>query len=148
MGETRFVADVMIGKLARRLRMLGFDVVYSNSLSDDDVVRIAEAEQRIILTRDTGLAARRIKVPLLLVASDHYEEQVRQVLTEFHLTEFKIFSRCIECNTLLRDADKEDVFERIPPYIYLTQKRFAECPSCKRVYWRGTHVDAMLKRLP
>jgi uncharacterized protein with PIN domain len=148
MGETRFVADVMIGKLARRLRMLGFDVVYSNSLSDDDVVRIAEAEQRIILTRDTGLAARRIKVPLLLVASDHCEEQVLQVLTEFHLTEFKIFSRCIECNTLLRDADKEDVFERIPPYIYLTQKRFAECPSCKRVYWRGTHVDAMLKRLP
>ena len=109
----KFVADVMVGKLARWLRVLGFDVAYSNVYEDD-----------------------------------HYKEQVRQVVREFDLKEFKVFSRCLECNTLLEEVDKEAVFEKVPPYVYLTQERFAMCASCGRVYWRGTHTDEMLKRSP
>jgi uncharacterized protein with PIN domain len=144
----KFIADVMVGKLARWLRILGFDVAYSNKYEDDEIIRIAEAEGRIILTRDVPMAARRMNAQSLLIASDHYKEQLRQVLETFSLKEFAVFSRCIECNTPLQDADKEAVFERVPPFVYLTQERFATCPSCNRVYWRGTHVDEILKRIP
>jgi uncharacterized protein with PIN domain len=143
----KFIADVMVGKLARWLRILGFDAAYSNKYADDELIRIAEAENRVILTRDRGLAARRISVPCLLIDSDHYKEQIRQVITAFSLADFKTFSRCIECNTELQTVDKEDVFERIPPFVYLTQQRFAMCPQCQRVYWHGTHAEGMLKRL-
>ena len=147
MDEVKFIADVMVGKLARWLRVLGFDVVYSNTFSDDEIVRLAVAENRIILTRDTGFASRRNLPQTLFVDSDHYKEQVRQVLRTFDLKEFKIFSRCVECNSPLQEVDKEAVFERVPPYVYLTQERFAACPLCERVYWRGTHTEKMMQRI-
>ena len=148
MAQMRFIVDVMVGKLARWLRILGFDVVHSNVFEDDDIVRIAEVEQRVILTRDSRLAARRrVRTQCVLVESGEHKEQVRQVLRTFGLTEFKVFSRCLECNTPLDPIEKEAVFERVPPYVYLTQDRFATCPSCKRIYWHGTHADDMLKRL-
>ena len=143
----KFIADVMVGKLARWLRILGFDVAYSNKFEDDELLRIAEGENRIILTRDRGLASRRMSAKCLLIASDNYKEQVRQVIAEFNLEHFDMFSRCIECNTELRQVDKEDVFERVPPFVYLTQERFAMCPSCGRVYWHGTHAAEILKQL-
>jgi uncharacterized protein len=142
-----FIADVMVGKLARWLRVLGFDVLYSNAYEDDELIRIAEAEDRVILTRDTRLAVRRMKARCVLIASDHYREQLQQVIRIFDLKDFNTLSRCIECNALLQAIDKEDVFERVPPFVYLTQERFAVCPSCNRVYWHGTHVSAILKRL-
>jgi uncharacterized protein with PIN domain len=138
----------MVGKLARWLRVLGVDVVYSNSYDDDTIVRLAESENRVILTRDTGLIARRMQAKYLFIQSDHYKEQVRLVLRAFDINEFKVFSRCLECNTPLQSADKEEVFERIPPFVYLTQDRFATCPTCHRVYWHGTHADSILKRIP
>jgi hypothetical protein len=148
MAEIRFVADVMVGRLARWLRVLGLDVVYSNVLDDDEIVQLGDAEDRIILTRDTGLAARRRNGRCLLIESDDYREQIRQVLQTFNLKAFNVFSRCLECNTPLEQVDKEAVFEKVPPFVYLTQERFAVCPSCKRVYWHGTHADEMLKRIP
>jgi len=145
--EPKFIADVMVGKLARWLRMLGFDVLYSNTFEDDEIAHLAQAENRVILTRDTGFAARRGPHQCVFIESDHYKEQVQQVLRKFDLKDFRIFSRCLECNTPLEEVDKEAVFERVPPFVYLTQERFATCPSCHRVYWHGTHVDAMKKRI-
>jgi uncharacterized protein with PIN domain len=144
----KFIADVMVGKLARWLRTLGFDVAYSNKYEDDEIIRIAEAENRLILTRDVPLASRRMNAQCLLITSDHYKDQLRQVLEKFSLKDFAVFSRCIECNTPLQDADKEAVFERVPPFVYLTQDRFAVCPGCNRVYWHGTHAEEILKRIP
>lgn len=144
----KFIADVMVGKLARWLRILGIDVAYSNTYEDDEILRLAEIEGRVILTRDRPLAARARKSPCLLIKSDHYKEQVQQVVRTFGLTEFQIFSRCIECNSLLKDVDKEEVFEKVPPFVYLTQERFALCPNCRRVYWHGTHTEEILKRIP
>jgi uncharacterized protein len=143
----KFIADVMVGKLARWLRVLGLDVIYSNNYADDEVIHIAEAEHRIILTRDRGLARRRMKAQCLLVSSGNYKEQVRQVVKEFGLKDFNVFSRCLECNDQLQPVNKDEVFERIPPFVYLTQERFAVCPACKRVYWHGTHANNMLRRL-
>jgi uncharacterized protein with PIN domain len=142
-----FIADVMVGKLARWLRVLGVDVLYSNRFEDDELIRIAEAEDRVILTRDRGLAGRRLKAHCLLIESDDYREQVRQVINTFALKNFNTLSRCIECNGLLRNVNKEEVFEKVPPFVYLTNERFAVCPSCSRVYWPGTHAADMLKRL-
>ena len=127
--DLRFVADVMVGKLARWLRMLGYDVLYSNTLEDDEIVRIASSEARAVLTRDVELFGR-IKGPALLVSDDDYSNQVRQVISEFNLTEFAVLTRCAECNTPLVDVDKESVFLRVPPYVYLTQNRFAICSQC------------------
>jgi uncharacterized protein with PIN domain len=144
----KFIADVMVGKLARWLRVMGVDVAYSNAYEDDEVLRIAEAEDRVILTRDVPLAARSVAGRSLLIDDDHYKQQVRQVVRTFDLKDFKIFSRCLECNTLLEEVSKEEVFEKVPPYVYLTQERFAMCATCGRVYWRGTHTNEMLKRIP
>jgi uncharacterized protein with PIN domain len=143
----KFIADVMVGRLARWLRIMGVDVSYSNTYEDDEILRIAESENRIVLTRDVALAARR-RDSCLFIEDDHYKEQIRQVVRAFDLRDFKFFSRCPECNVLLEDINKEAVFEKVPPYVYLTQERFATCPSCGRVYWRGTHTDEMLKRIP
>src|SRR5215467_8862085 len=120
MTEIKFIADVMVGKLARWLRVLGFDVAYSNRYGDDEIIRIAGAEDRIILTRDTRLAMRRSLGECLLVDSGEYKEQVRQVLRAFDLKDFSVLSRCLECNAGLEDVDKEAVFEKVPPYVYLT----------------------------
>jgi uncharacterized protein len=139
-AEPKLVADVMVGRLARWLRILGFDVLYSNRHQDDEIIRIAAAENRIVLTRDRGLAARLPSDLLIFVHHDDVDAQVAEVLQKLGPHEFRVLSRCLECNTVLDRIGKESIFERVPPYVYLTQDEFAECPSCRRVYWRGTHA--------
>src|SRR5215471_9774069 len=95
MAEIKFVADVMVGKLARWLRVLGFDVAYSNVFEDNEIIGIARFENRIILTRDTGLAARCRDPQCLLISSGEYGEQILQVLHTFDLKDFNVFSRCL-----------------------------------------------------
>jgi uncharacterized protein len=147
MAEPTFVADVMVGKLARWLRVLGVDVLYSNKYEDDEIIQLAESENRVILTRDTRLASRRTSAKCLLIESGDYKEQVQQVVSSLSLKGFKAFSRCLECNARLEQVDKEAIFDKVPPFVYLTQDRFARCPSCDRVYWHGTHTEEMLKTI-
>lgn len=147
MMETTFVADVMVGKLARWLRVLGFDVLYSNKYGDDEIIRISDGQNRLILTRDVQLASRRPANQCLLIESGDYKEQLRQVLGSLDLKDFKAFSRCLECNARLEEVEKEAVFDKVPPFVYLTQDRFARCPQCERIYWQGTHTQEMLKQL-
>jgi uncharacterized protein with PIN domain len=137
----KFIADVMVGKLARWLRILGYDVAYSNAYTDDEILRIASDDSRIILTRDTGLSNRAGRLSCVLIDADDCEKQVRQVLDTYSLRDAAPFTRCLNCNHFLEDIDKESVFERIPPYVYLTQDRFAVCPSCNQLYWHGTHTE-------
>ena len=146
MAQPAFIADVMVGKLARWLRVLGFDVLYSNKYEDDEIIRISDVEGRLILTRDVQLV-RRAPNRSLFIESDHYREQIQQVVRSFNLSDFKAFSRCLECNARLEAVDKEAVFEKVPPFVYLTQERFARCPICDRIYWRGTHTQEMLKKI-
>jgi uncharacterized protein len=146
MTQPAFIADVMVGKLARWLRVLGFDVLYSNKYEDDEIIRISDAEGRLILTRDVQLA-RRAPNRTLFIESGHYREQIQQVVRSLNLSDFKAFSRCLECNAHLEEVDKEAVFEKVPPFVYLTQERFARCPSCDRIYWHGTHTQEMLKTI-
>ncbi len=148
MREPRFVADCMVGKLARWLRAFGFEVFYEPFAEDRELIRTAREQEAVLLTRDTGLR----DVPgvrVLFIASDHVEEQLRQVVLEapLDLALAQPLSRCTACNGELVTASRQEVWDRIPPFIYLTQERFAACPECGRVYWAGTHVARLGERL-
>ena len=136
----------MLGTLAKWLRILGYDTTFEPELNDHQLVRLARAEDRVLLTRDRELARRR-GVRVLLVDSERLDDQVVQVLTEFGLSPQHSFSRCPVCNEPLAAIDRQAARERVPAYVARTQKTFKVCPACQRVYWRGTHWQRMADRL-
>ncbi len=139
----RFIADTMLGRLARWLRILGYDTVYPGQESDQRLARLASEENRILLTRDRELASRK-GFRKLLIRSDLLSEQLAQVREELGLSlTGRTFSLCLICNRPLEEVDKDQAQERIPPYVLQTQKTFSRCPQCHKVYWAGTHLDHM-----
>jgi uncharacterized protein with PIN domain len=150
--EYRFIIDHNVGKLARWLRMMGYDSVFFNGSNDSDMVKQALSEGRIVLTRDTAIMKRRVvtngQLSVVLIESEEPEKQIRQVMDVLGLDQrFQPFTRCLECNQQLIERTPEEVRERVPPYVYKTQRQYMECPTCQRVYWRGTHWEAMVRRL-
>jgi len=141
-----FLVDGMLGRLAKWLRILGYDTAYFPDLDDNELVRLARAEGRILLTRDRELARRR-GLHSILIEDDQLEAQVRQVLRELGLSEERPFSRCPVCNALLRRVEKESVRDKVPPYVFQTQEQFSLCPQCGRIYWKGTHWQRMREKL-
>jgi uncharacterized protein with PIN domain len=151
-SELRFIVDENVGKLARWLRMMGYDSVFFTGEDDSQMVRQAIGEDRILLTRDTGIMKRRVvstgRLKAILFTSEEPEQQMRQLMVAFNLKEQSHpFTICLECNQPLEEVAPADVKDRVPPYVYKTQTRYVECPACRRVYWRGTHWAAMLHRL-
>ena len=145
-SEFRFIADEMLGKLAKWLRAIGYDTVYYDGGGDGALVQRALEEDRIILTKDLHLVKRKLARKSLLVKSDYPREQFKQVVKEFGLrVDGRLFTRCLVCNQELVSVRKEDVRDKVPAYTYLTQARFYECPGCERVYWPGTHKDSMVE---
>jgi len=142
----QFLADGMLGRLAKWLRILGYDTVYQADAHDYELIRRARAESRILLTRDVELA-QRPSLQSILITSDDVVHQLHQVLRTCQLTTHAAFSRCPVCNTLLADLEPNLARTRVPPYVSLTQTQFSECPECKRIYWRGTHWARMQARL-
>ncbi len=149
----KFIADCMVGKLARWLRLLGFDVAYYSRIDDDEIIGLAWKERRIILTRDHELIdkARRkksLQKKTLLIESERWEEQVEQVLDHFQLRK-KIDpnSRCLVCNAKLKILPKTRARNLVPPFVYEKADSFALCPSCGRVFWKGTHFRDMERKL-
>ncbi len=141
-----FLADGMLGRLARWLRLLGYDTAYENDADDLELARRARAEGRILLTRDRSLAARR-GLRTLLIESEQVREQVRQVVETLGPPPSPALSRCSLCNVPLSPATPQQVADRVPPYVLQTQKRFGICPTCGRIYWAGTHLQHMKRYL-
>jgi hypothetical protein len=146
------MVDSNVGKLARWLRIAGFDTVFMKDVDDNVLVRAALREDRILLTRDTGILERRIvvngKLKVILIREDDVKSQLRQVLSEYSLKEqIKPFTRCAECNVLLETKDREDVKHLVPPHVFKTKAQYMCCPTCGRVYWRGTHWEKMSREL-
>ncbi len=153
METIRFIADVNVGKLAKWLRMVGFDTLSFDGIEDSELVIIAKNEGRIVLTRDTGIIARKLiaggQVKGILIESDRLNWQIKQVIKELKIdySQIKPLTICLECNQLLVSRERAEVKDRVPPYVYETQEQFVECPQCNRIYWKGTHWEAMQRKI-
>jgi uncharacterized protein with PIN domain len=150
-AEPRFVIDINVGRLAKWLRVMGYDTLFPDEADDNQLVRIALQENRVLVTRDAGIARRRAarlgQMRVVQIINDDLRSQLRQLVRALGLTLDNGFSRCVRCNHLLNPADKSHVADRLPPYVFQTQSQFMECPECHRLYWRGTHWTNMMTEL-
>jgi uncharacterized protein len=143
-GPVRFVADVHLGVLARRLRALGFDTWWARDADDDELARRAVDDDRALLSRDRGLLMRRVVVHGYCPRSDDPEEQVAEVVARFDLPgRVRPFTRCVTCNGILAPVAKADVWDDLPPRTRLDHDEFVQCRDCGQVFWPGSHHSAM-----
>ena len=148
-GSTpRFVADVMVGRLAKWLRIAGFDVLYSNRFSDEELVTLSQQQGRILLSRDTRLLVRKAVTRFIFLEQEDIQSQLDQV---FRITGTKILpgvlTRCLSCNKTLEQVPHDQVRDQVPPFVFETQTQFKCCPSCNKIYWAGTHRQAVIRTL-
>jgi len=141
---TRFILDAHLGKLARYLRMLGFDTLYKNDYGDMEIIEIASEQKRIILSRDKQL----LKSPGVnhgyYVRATEKHAQLIEVVEKFELySQFKSFTRCMTCNAVLLSKSKEAIRNLIDPDIYRCFDEFFFCPVCHKVFWKGSHFEKM-----
>ena len=148
----KFIVDNNAGKLVKWLRLMGYDTRFFNGTSDSHLVATALAEGRVILTRDTRIMKRRVvtsgQIRAVLLLSDEPKLQMQQVIEALGLDcQFRPFTICLECNQVLVTRNKDKVKDLVPLYVFQTQSQYMECPTCHRIYWRGTHWQAMTKTL-
>ena len=151
-NELKFIVDNNVGKLAKWLRMMGYDTIFFDGSNDSHMVAKALAEGRVILTRDTEIMKRRLvtsgRLKAILINSNEPEPQMQQVINTLNLDcQFRPFTLCLECNQPLAEKNKDQVKDRVPPHVFRTQSQYMECPACHRIYWRGTHWQTMTKKL-
>lgn len=147
--QHRLFVDVMLGTLARWLRILGYDTRYENRIEHDELIRQCVQEDRVALTRDTRLAKRKPLKNCLFIEGNTLGEQLAEVIgfTKDSISLDLILSRCLECNTLVQKVKKQTIKAGVPPYVYQTQEEFGYCPDCHRIYWSGTHKEHILEHL-
>lgn len=144
--ETRFIADAHFGRLARYLRMLGFDTLYENTLSDRELVRISTVEHRVLLTRDRELLMHRELTRGVYVRGERPREQIDYVLERLDLrASCRAFTRCMRCNGVLQAVEPRVVLDRVPARVAERFHQFHLCPDCDRVYWQGSHYERMAR---
>lgn len=149
--NSRFVLDVHLGKLARDLRMLGFDTDYAPDRDDPELAEISVSEGRILLTRDRGLLKRKIITHGLYVHSDNPELQLKEILIKLDLSgQIAPLTRCLCCNGVLKrleGAELERLRSDIPPKVQERQDEYSFCPACDKVFWKGDHFTSMMERI-
>lgn len=145
----KFLCDPTVGRLCRYMRMIGYDTAMSGSHAAREVLSIALQQDRTILTRNSVLAGMKMARDVLLLTEDDPWRQLRIVIDKcgLLLDESRVLTRCLEDNEPLQEIPKQEVKDRVWPYVYETQERFITCPKCGRIYWPATHVEAMIKKL-
>jgi uncharacterized protein with PIN domain len=138
--RTRFVADVHLGTLARRLRLLGFDTIYDPAFDDVQLAAVSARERRVLLTRDIGLLKRSVVTHGHWVRHTEPLEQLKEIVEACSLQkDLRPFTRCMICNGKLQSVDRHAIVDLVPLRVYAQRRRFTQCAHCKRIYWRGTH---------
>ena len=145
--KKRFLVDVNLGKLARWLRLLGYDTLFYRSISIFDLSRIAKSEGRIFLTRSHKNANKKLFARALLIRSSKVMDQLKELSGSLDLGDGEMLSRCSLCNNELTLIDKERIASLLPTYIYETHNEFRSCRKCGKIYWQGTHQKKILERM-
>jgi uncharacterized protein with PIN domain len=145
----KFIADRTLGKLARKLRALGFDTVYWRGGKLEEAAKVAAVEGRVLLTRSRRVQKGGEGLQVLVVETNDPEGQIHQVLSDLKLRPAadQIFSRCLMCNEALLPVPKGEVEGRVPDFIQRSYDSFHICPRCRRIYWPGTHFQRMKKEM-
>ena len=145
----KFLADRMLGKLAKELRMLGYDTAYYRGEEAYPLIKLAREEDRVILTRNTKLFPKRPEDRIVQVMEVKPSLQLRELLQKkvISLNEGAPFSRCLLCNLPLDEIPRDEAEGKVPDYILYQQKTFSRCPQCLRIYWQGSHQDHMLTKV-
>lgn len=147
-GLKRFVADGHLGKLARDLRLLGFDVVYDNNATDDALLGVTTQEGRALLTRDRRLLMHGIVRNGYCPRSHLHEEQTLEVIARFELAEsISSWTRCLHCNGVLTRVAKSEIIDQLEPLTRLYYHDFRRCPECRKIYWPGSHFAKLQARI-
>jgi uncharacterized protein with PIN domain len=145
----KFIADRMLGKLAKELRMLGYDTVYYRGENAYSLIESARGEGRVILTRSAQLIPRTPEDRIVRIIADRPSLQLRELIQRkiISLHEEPLFSRCLLCNALLAKIPRGEAEGKIPDFIFYQQKDFLRCPQCSKIYWQGSHQGHMKKRI-
>lgn len=144
----RFIADVHLGRLVKYLRLLGFDTYFDRDIDDNKIIDISVTEKRIILTRDRQLLKSNRVTHGYWIRSTDPREQIREVIDKFDLrNNFKPFTRCMGCNGLLSEVNKEEISGDIPARTRQYYQTFKKCRVCGKIYWEGSHYENMKKEI-
>lgn len=135
-----FITTEELGKLAKWLRVLGYDCEYYPDKKESALVIKALRDKRVLLTRTERLK-KFTGIKTVIIKYDHVKDQVEQVIKELGLPldKERVLERCVECNVPLSYVGKNDIKGKVPDYVFDTQKTFKECPACKKIFWQGTH---------
>lgn len=146
--DPRFICDVHLGKLARRLRLLGFDTLYRDDYEDAEIARLAAADRRCVLTRDIGLLKRRAVDRGYWLRNTEVRAQVREVVDRLDLSaRFAPFTRCPLCNGVIEPVDKSEILADLEPLTRANFDEFKRCPDCRQLYWKGSHHEDLVQEI-
>jgi uncharacterized protein with PIN domain len=142
MKKRKFIVTKELGKLAKWLRILGYDSAYYRKKDVPGLIIKTLREERVLLTRSPGLSKYK-GIRTVIIKHDHVEDQIEQVAGELELplNEEEMFHICVECNAPLEDISKKNAEGRVPEYVFRTQEEFKQCPKCDKIFWKGTHWD-------
>jgi hypothetical protein len=145
----KFLADRTLGKLVKGLRMLGYDTLYYRSEDFHQLIHLARQEDRVILTRDTKLAVRRPNDRILTIMENNPSGQLKEVIQKgcLSLNENIFYTRCLLCNEQIEATSPDQAEGKVPDFIFHQQKDFFRCPRCDRIYWQGSHLGNMQKKV-
>jgi hypothetical protein len=146
--ELKFIADVHLGKLTKYLRLCGYDTFYRTDLDDNEIIEESLSGKRVILTRDKELLKNKKITHGIWIRSQHPRTQLIEVITWLGIRKPKaLFTRCMECNGLLREVEKNEILDRLLPMTRRYYRRFKICDDCSRIYWNGSHYRNMKKEI-
>lgn len=145
-----FFVDAMLGNIAKKLRLMGYDSKYEPDIQDDDLINLARKEQRIIISRDENLVKKALKLDIKSIFLGKKEEtkQFREIIDKLNLKIIEINgdrARCPLCNTKTKSVDKDNVKDKVPVKILEQNKKFWECENCGKIFWEGSHIRNLQK---